>query len=135
MFRNAGLRRLPQAVEVRVPRRTFLSFRPEHPSSRPVENLNIQELAQKSRDYQRNRRIFLWSGTLAGIASFCYTTAKLLQELRKPAQLDSTLPSSDPLSGTNAGERKVVVHDEEGREIVPTGNSTVPTFPRTINIS
>ncbi|KAK0652783.1 chalcone-flavanone isomerase-domain-containing protein [Cercophora newfieldiana] len=134
MFRNAGLRRLPRSVDVRIPRRTFLSRRAEMPSSRPVENLNIHELSKRSHDYQRNRRIFLWSGTVAGVVSFVYTAYKLQQELTKPAQLDSSLPSSDPLSGTNAAERKVVVRDEEGRELVETGNTTVPTFPRTISI-
>ncbi|KAK4446815.1 chalcone-flavanone isomerase-domain-containing protein [Podospora aff. communis PSN243] len=134
MLRNVALRRLPRSVHVRIHRRTFLSFRREPPSSRPVENLNIRELAQRAEEYERNRRIFLWTGTVAGIVSFVYTAYKLQQELSKPAQLDSSLPSSDPLSSSNAVERKVVVHDEEGREIVETGNSTVPTFPRTLSI-
>ncbi|KAK0619435.1 chalcone-flavanone isomerase-domain-containing protein [Immersiella caudata] len=134
MLRNVALRRLPRPVDVRIPRRTFLSFRPERPSSRPVENLNIRELARRSEDYQRNRRIFLWSGTVAGIVSFVYTAYKLQQELSKPVNLDSSLPSSDPLSNSNTVDRKVVVRDEEGHEIVETGNSTVPTFPRTLSI-
>jgi len=136
MFRNAGLRRLPRSVNVQLqaPRRTFLSLRPEMPSARPVENLNVQKLTRRSHDYQRNKRLFLWMGTVAGLASFIYTAYKLQQEIRKPAQLDSSLSSSDPLSGTNAAERKVVIHDEDGAEIVSTGNSTVPTFPRTLSI-
>ena len=55
-------------------------------------------------------------------------------ELQKPVQADSSLPSTDPLAGTNAADRKVVVRDEEGNELVETGNSTVPTFPRTLSL-
>jgi hypothetical protein len=138
MLRNPAFRRLPRATAPRAaplpPRRTFLSARSDSSSGRAVESLNVRELARKSHDYQRNRRIFLWSGAFAGIFSFLYTGHKLYLELQKPAQLDSSLPSSDPLSGAGAAERKVVVRDEDGRDVVPTGNTTVPTFPRTITI-
>lgn len=139
MLRTPALRRLPRATAPRAaaplpPRRTFLSARPDSSSGRAVESLNVRELARKSHEYQRNRRIFLWSGTIAGIFSFLYTSHKLYLELQKPAQLDSSLPSSDPLSGAGAADRKVVVRDEDGRDVVPTGNSTVPTFPRTITV-
>ncbi|KAK1835333.1 chalcone-flavanone isomerase-domain-containing protein [Podospora conica] len=137
MLRHPALRRLPRAAAPRAvplpPRRTFLSS-PNGTSGRAVENLNVRELARKSHEYQRNRRLFLWSGTIAGIISFLYTSHKLYLELQKPAQLDSSLPSSDPLSGAGAADRKVVVRDEDGREVVPTGNTTVPTFPRTITL-
>jgi hypothetical protein len=136
MIRTPCLRRIPVSApyKVRASRRTFFSLRPDRPSGRAVENLNIRDLSKKAEDFQRNRRIFLWSGTFAGIASFVFTAYKLQQELRKPVRLDSTLPSTDPLSSAGAAERKVVLHDEDGREIVPTGNSTVPTFPRTLSL-
>ncbi|KAK5656855.1 hypothetical protein OQA88_4403 [Cercophora sp. LCS_1] len=132
MLRQSVFRGLPRSAFPRAPVRTFL--RSERPPSRAVENLNIRQLAQKSEDYHRNRRIFLWSGTLAGIASFIFTAYKLQQELRKPVRADSALPPSDPLSEPNGAERKVVIRDEDGTEIVPTGNSTVPTFPRTLSL-
>ncbi|KAK3328075.1 chalcone-flavanone isomerase-domain-containing protein [Cercophora scortea] len=115
-------------------RRTIFSLRPDKPSGRAVENLNIQRLSRRSNDYQRNRRIFLWSGTVAGIVSFGYTAYKLKQELAKPVKLDSSLPSTGPLAAAGAASRKVVVHDSEGHELVETGNSTVPTFTRTIDL-
>lgn len=116
-------------------RRTFITRRASRRSSRPVEDLDVQGLSQKAKDYHRNRRIFLWSGAIAGVVSFVYTASKLKKELeKKPLKLDSSLPSTDPLANSNAAERKVVVHDEDGREIVPTGNSTVPAFPRTIDL-
>ncbi|KAK2043820.1 chalcone-flavanone isomerase [Colletotrichum somersetense] len=53
---------------------------------------------------------------------------------RSGYQLDSSVPTET--FKTEAGsKRKVVIHDDEGRELVPTGNKTVPTFPRTINLS
>ncbi|KAK4169020.1 chalcone-flavanone isomerase-domain-containing protein [Cladorrhinum sp. PSN259] len=123
------------AFRPHVPRRTFRSRGSAENNAKSLDSLNIHRLNQQSQDYHRNRRIFLWSGAIAGVVSFGYTAYRLVQELqKKPAKLDSSLPSSDPLSAPGAADRKVVVHDEEGREIVPTGNSTVPTFPRTINL-
>lgn len=140
MLRQLALRRLARpaaspAFRAHVPRRTFLSRRSDATSGRAVENLNIRRMSQQAEEYHRNRRIFLWCGTVAGVISFIYTAYKLKQALSKPARLDANLPSSDPLAGRNGGaDRKVVIHDEEGREIVPTGNSTVPTFPRTLHL-
>lgn len=84
------------------------------------------------------------AGALAGVVSIIYlsyqlsvllkqdaTGGKQKQGSRSGTQLDSALSPSDPL---NDGNRKVVKHDEDGREIVPTGNSTVPEFPRTIDV-
>ncbi|KAK3326144.1 chalcone-flavanone isomerase-domain-containing protein [Apodospora peruviana] len=120
----------PRARTSDTPRRTFLSRRDAKETGRPVENLNLGRLSQKSQEYERNRRVFLWSGAIAGIVSFCYTAYKLKQEISKPAKFDSD-PSAP---GADAADRKVVIHDEDGREIVATGNSTVPTFPRTIEL-
>jgi hypothetical protein len=140
MLRHSAIRRLARpptgASPFRAPvsRRTLFSPRNERRSGRAVENLNLQRLSQQSEEYHRNRRIFLWSGAIAGVISFIYTAWKLKVALSKPAKLDTNLPSSDPLVSPGAADRKVVVHDEEGREIVPTGNSTVPTFPRTLSL-
>ncbi|KAL2195180.1 chalcone-flavanone isomerase-domain-containing protein [Corynascus similis CBS 632.67] len=141
MFRQPALRRITGApgatrsLRAQVPRRTLFSRRNERRrSGRPVENLNIQQLAKQAEDWHRQRRIFLWSGAIAGILSTIYTAYKLKLALEKHHKLDSNLPSTDPLASTNAADRKVVIHDEDGREIVPTGNSTVPTFPRTLDL-
>lgn len=93
----------------------------------------MQRLAQESHEYNQMRRTFLTAGAVAGIISFIYTAYKLKLAIdNKPAKLDSTLPPSDPLlDGSN---RKVVLHDDQGRELVPTGNKTVEFFPRTIDL-
>lgn len=116
-----------------VPHRTLFARR-GRTSGRAVENLNLQRLSQQSYNYHRNRRIFLWCGATAGVLSFIWTAYKLKLELSKPIKADANLPPSDPLAAPNAADRKVVVHDEEGREIIATGNSTVPTFPRTLDL-
>ncbi|KAK4119169.1 chalcone isomerase [Parathielavia appendiculata] len=140
MFRHSTVRQLARpptaanSLRVQVPRRTLFSRRSERSSGRAVENLNLRRLSQQSEEYHRNRRIFLWSGVVAGVISSIYTAWKLKVALSNPAKLDTSLPSSDPLLAPSAADRKVIVHDEEGREIVPTGNSTVPTFPRTLNL-
>jgi len=140
MLRQSVLRQVPGRLAVPLParqcvqRRTFLS-RPK-PSGRAVNNLDHRQLSQKAAEYHRKRQIFLWSGAIAGIVSFIYTAYKLKLELeKKPHQCDSGLPPTDPLAANNTNtDRKVVLHDQNGREIVPTGNSTVPEFPRTLEL-
>lgn len=138
MLRRQVLRQVPRRAASAhiIPRRAFLSPRASsrHSSGRPVEHLDIQRLSQQSQDYHRNRRLFLICGTVAGIVSFAYTAWRLKLELSKPNRLDSGLAPTDPLSANDAANRKVVVHDEDGREVVPTGNSTVKEFPRTISL-
>ncbi|KAF6807110.1 chalcone-flavanone isomerase [Colletotrichum sojae] len=159
MFRSRALRTLPRALQpVRAPRRTLFSR--QRTSSRPVERLNISQLSEARSSYDRDRTYFLAAGAIAGIISFIYTANKLRKALavekkRKAAaaadgesapsgassddnrtgyQLDSSVPTET--FTTEAGsKRKLVIHDEEGRELVPTGNKTVPTFPRTIELS
>ncbi|KAL2175218.1 chalcone-flavanone isomerase-domain-containing protein [Thermothelomyces heterothallicus CBS 202.75] len=141
MFRPPALRRFAgtpapiRPLRVVVPRRTIFSRRNDRRrSSRAVENLDIQRLAKEAEEWHRQRRIFLWSGAIAGVLSTIYTAYKLKLAIEREHKLDANLPSTDPLAGANAADRKVVIHDEEGREMVPTGNSTVPMFPRTLDL-
>ncbi|KAL2162927.1 hypothetical protein VTH06DRAFT_6763 [Thermothelomyces fergusii] len=141
MFRPPALRpfagtpvsiRPPRIV---IPRRTFFFRRYDRRrSNRLVENLDVQRLAKEAENWHRQRRIFLWSGAIAGVLSTIYTAYKLKLAIEREYKLDADLPSTDPLAAANAADRKVVIHDEEGREMVPTGNSTVPLFPRTLDL-
>lgn len=102
-------------------------------------------MSRQYSEYYRYKQTFLVSGALAGVISIVYLSCKivaLLGEERakekqqkfgssKGIQLDSALSPSDPL---NTGVRKVVKYDDNGREIVATGNSKVPEFPRTIEL-
>ncbi|WYZ46770.1 hypothetical protein EsH8_IX_000995 [Colletotrichum jinshuiense] len=156
MFRPRTLRALLRGLPpVRTSRRTIFS-RQRTSSSHPVERFNINELSQARSSYDRDRTYFLAAGALAGIVSIIYTANKLRKALaaekkRKAAeggssstnssenhrsgfQLDSAVPT-ETFTTEGGSKRKVVIHDDEGRELVPTGNSTVPTFPRTIGLS
>lgn len=109
-------------------------------STRATQDFDLNRLNSKRRDYEQNRTAFLAAGAIAGIVSFIYTAWKLNKALsaqtekdRNAVKCDAPIPT-EPFR-TEAGEkRKVVVHDEDGREIVPTGHSVVPAFPRTIHV-
>ncbi|KAI0376364.1 chalcone isomerase [Hypomontagnella monticulosa] len=114
--------------------RTFL--RPQRPSIRAVENLNINRMRTESYDYYVRRRTFLLCGVVSGVVGICYTSYLLVQRLRKPKKFDSGLPDKlDPFSTEAGSKRKTVVHDGDGKELVPTGNSTVPMFPRLVDLA
>ncbi|PHH78043.1 hypothetical protein CDD80_7458 [Ophiocordyceps camponoti-rufipedis] len=110
-------------------RRTFFDSQ----TGRATQQLNVQKLHSKRRDYEQHRTAFLAAGAAAGIISFVYTGWKLKQTL------DANKLRADSVPGetfkVEAGEkRKVVLIDELGREIVPTGDAVVPAFPRTLAV-
>lgn len=122
-------------------RRTLMSKQ----SPRLTQDLDLNKLNAQRRDYERNRTAFLAAGAIAGILSFIYTAWKLkkaldLQNGKEKEKAAAAIkcdaaPIPTETFRTEAGEkRKVVVHDEEGNEVVPTGNSTVPIFPRVMEL-
>lgn len=93
-------------------------------------------MRNESYEYAIRRRNFLLSGALAGFIATCYSTYLFIQAIRNPAKLDSGLPDNvNPFTTEAGSKRQTVLHDAEGREIVPTGNSTVPTFPRLLELA
>ncbi|KAI0598827.1 chalcone-flavanone isomerase-domain-containing protein [Biscogniauxia sp. FL1348] len=117
-------------------RRTFLK-RPAPPSYRAVEKLDVHRMQAESYNYYVRRQKFLICGAVAGLTATIYTAYLLVLELRKPKKFDSGGAAAplDPFSTEAGSRRKTVVHDAQGREVVPTGNSTVPTFPRHLELS
>lgn len=111
--------------------------------SRATQDFDLNKLNDKRRDYEQNRTAFLAAGALAGIVSFVYTAWKLKEALnlqnekeKIAVKCDSNGAIPSEIFKTEAGEkRKIVVHDEDGRAIVPTGNSTVPAFPLTLDVT
>ncbi|KAM4064485.1 chalcone isomerase like domain-containing protein [Hirsutella rhossiliensis] len=111
-------------------------------SARATQELDLNKLNAKRREYEQHRIAFLFAGAGAGLIAFVYTAWKLKEALDRESakeksklavKCDSPIPT-EPFK-TEAGERrKVVLHDDDGREIVPTGNSVVPTFPRTMTV-
>jgi hypothetical protein len=118
-----------------VPRRSIASPVTGKDKSRATEEVNLDRLARRRQDYDTNRRAFLVAGVVAGVISITYTSYKIVQKIQEnPTKLDSGLAPTDPLIAAGEAKRKLVIHDNDGREIVPTGNSTVPHFPRTIEL-
>jgi hypothetical protein len=104
-------------------------------SHRAYETLNLDRMRNDSYSYHIKRQRFLAAGSVAGVLAFLYTAYLLKKELEKPTQFDSGLPSNaDPFLTEAGSKRKTVVHDQEGREIVPTGNKTIESFPRTLEL-
>ncbi|KAI1437426.1 chalcone-flavanone isomerase [Xylaria sp. CBS 124048] len=100
---------------------------------RAVENINVRRMQNESQEYHARRRNFLLAGAVGGLIVTCYTVYLIVVELGKPKKLDAG--RVDPFTTDAGSKRKTVIHDAEGREVVPTGNSVVPTFPRTLSLS
>ncbi|KAK8062793.1 Chalcone-flavanone isomerase [Apiospora hydei] len=124
----------PQCPRFQQQARTFLRRSPT--SHRAVENLNLDRMRSSSYDYHVRRRNFLMAGAVSGVVAFIYTAYLLQKEISKPKQFDSGLPagSADPFSTEAGSKRKTIVHDADGREIVPTGHSSITSFPRTLEL-
>ncbi|KAK7426647.1 Altered inheritance of mitochondria protein 18 mitochondrial [Neonectria magnoliae] len=126
-----------QCAAVQASRRTIFSQRQ---SSRLADDFDVNQLNSKRRDYEQNRTAFLTAGAVAGIIAFAYTAWKLKQAIdiqsekeKRAVKCDAPVPTET--FKTEAGElRKVVIRDDEGREVVPTGNTTIKLFPRTITV-
>ncbi|RGP58525.1 hypothetical protein FLONG3_11426 [Fusarium longipes] len=120
----------------RTTRRTLFSQR----SNRLTDDLDVNQLNSKRRDYEQNRTAFLAAGAIAGIVSFVYTAWKLKKAIEAQGEKEKAAIKCDTevpkeIFKTEAGEkRKVVIHDEDGNEVVPTGNTTVKLFPRTLEV-
>ncbi|EGU79129.1 hypothetical protein FOPG_05592 [Fusarium oxysporum f. sp. conglutinans race 2 54008] len=120
----------------RTTRRTLFSQR----SNRLTDDLDVNQLNSKRRDYEQNRTAFLAAGAIAGIVSFVYTAWKLKKAIEAQGEKEKATIKCDTevpteIFKTEAGEkRKVVIHDEDGNEVVPTGNKTVKLFPRRLEV-
>lgn len=123
----------PAASAASLQRRTFLRPRDGDDGARgpTYDTLNVPRLARRRHDYDRTRIIFLAAGSVAGIIAMVYTALQLKKVLEQnPKKLDAA-----GIPPTDFTPRKVVVHDKDGREIVPTGNKTIAEFPRTVDLA
>lgn len=102
--------------------------------SNGLDTMNIDRMAKARANYNGRRKFIMWCGAITGAATSIVIANRLITELQKPTKMDAALPPGDPLAGDAGINRKVILHDEEGREIVPTNNSTVPFFPRTLDL-
>ncbi|RDA83019.1 hypothetical protein CP532_0093 [Ophiocordyceps camponoti-leonardi (nom. inval.)] len=122
---------------LRCPRGTLTARRTLFSAKQPdrvTQNLDLNRLHARRRDYEQHRTAFLAAGAVAGSIICVYTAWQLKEAIgRNKVQCDSTVPAET--HKVEAGEkRKVVVIDEQGRELVPTGDSVVAAFPRTMAV-
>lgn len=134
----------PPSVCLRCTRRTLFDHRPSRTAT--LDTLNIARLQSQHSQYYARRQKILSAGATASAITCIYICYQIYLVLKDDAkkdqkqqqqqaprkgslQLDSALPPGDPLLEPG---RKVVVHDKDGQELVQTGNSTVPLFPRVI---
>ncbi|KAI0470905.1 chalcone-flavanone isomerase [Xylariaceae sp. FL0804] len=120
-----------------LPQCRTLFMRTARPSFRAQEGLNVRRIRKEVREYHLKRQLFLLCGAISGVIASCYTGYLLYQASTKPARLDAgPLPPDkiDPFNTEAGSRRKVVVHDADGREVVPTGHANVPTFPRVLKV-
>jgi hypothetical protein len=145
MLRSPAFRPIVRHRAIRIQYRTLWRSR-QSGSFRAVENFDINRLAETRRNYDRDKTYFLAAGALAGIIACIYTALKLKKAIANQKakeagskkrsnegqiQLDSDIPT-ETYTADGGARRKLVVHDAQGREVVPTGNSVVPEFPRNI---
>lgn len=118
-------------------RRTILStgLRSRADNSRAsFDTLNVERLARERQDYDRTRIVFLAAGSVAGIIATIYTAVQLKKSLEENATKLDAGPASSTTGDPSLASRKVIVHDKDGNEIVPTGDSIVTEFPRTLHL-
>ncbi|KAI2465137.1 chalcone isomerase [Annulohypoxylon bovei var. microspora] len=101
-----------------------------------LEDLNVNRMRTDSAAYNAKRQFFLLCGAISGTIITGYFSYMLYKELSKPKKFDSGLPDKlDPFSTEAGSKRKTVIHGRDGKELVPTGNSTIPTFPRIFDLA
>ena len=141
-----------------APRRNFFSYRKKPAERIALDSLNVSRFSQRRERYNSHRLAFLWAGALAGTAGCILISVELFRAIRLSQTNDkaATHPSDSkmanaPIKGAGHAsirldgsdglvtdqdgvKRKIVVRDDLGREAVPTGVSTIETFPRTVEL-
>jgi hypothetical protein len=128
-------------------RRSFLNFRKKEEPG-PLDSLNVERFSRRRQAYNVHRLAFLAGGALAGAIGTVVMSIELYKAIRNEndkkrlgqdqKEKNGTIRLDGPdglTTGDDGVRRKVIVHDELGREVVPTGNSTIETFPRTVELS
>ncbi|KAF7949180.1 hypothetical protein EAE96_008348 [Botrytis aclada] len=132
------LRTLPKRQclsPLRTPTRKITSKVPSTPQLDPI---SLHRLEATRRAYYKRRTLYSASGFLVGMVCIWVTATSI--EIPPPAKLDSSrsssnsLPSSSPITilpptSTTKGEK------ENDEELIPTGTSTIPHFPKTLHFT
>ncbi|KAH8595730.1 putative altered inheritance of mitochondria protein 18, mitochondrial [Bisporella sp. PMI_857] len=102
----------------------------------PLDPISIHRLEAHRRAYYKRRTFYSFAGLAFGVIG-TYVTVRMIELNTPPNQMDSGKRADDPLVVLGR-ERKVVIQKlgeepEQVPDVVQTGTSTVPTFPRVID--
>ncbi|KAK6582840.1 hypothetical protein PZA11_005248 [Diplocarpon coronariae] len=100
----------------------------------PLDPISLHRLEVERRAYYKRRSYYAAAGVVFGMICIYITATSI--PLDPPAKLESSRRADDPVVVLGR-ERKVVIQKlgeepEEIPDVVPTGTSTVPTFPRVL---
>lgn len=103
------------------------------PPREDLDPITLQRLEAERRAYYKRRSYYAGAGFVLGMIAI-WVTATSIELPPKPAKMDSSKRANDPLVVLGR-ERRVIVQKlgeepEEVADVVETGTSTVPTFPR-----
>jgi hypothetical protein len=118
----------------RQPLRRNLASKPPSTRRQSIDPISLHRLEAQRRAYYVRRSYYAGAGLLIGLIAIYLTATSI--DLPPPTKLDSGRRADDPMVVLGR-ERKVVVQKlgeepEEIKDVVATGTSTVPEFPRVL---
>ncbi|TGO82257.1 hypothetical protein BPOR_0878g00030 [Botrytis porri] len=118
---------------LRTPTRTITSKAPSTPQLDPI---SLHRLEATRRAYYKRRTLYSASGFLVGMVCIWVTATSI--DIPPPAKLDTSrssnsLSSSSPVTILPPSFKSTTTTEEE--DLIPTGTSTIPTFPKTLHFT
>ncbi|KAF7948523.1 uncharacterized protein EAE97_003934 [Botrytis byssoidea] len=133
------LRTLPKRQCLTPFRTTVRTLTSKSPSTPQLDPISLHRLEATRRAYYKRRTLYSASGFLVGMVCIWVTATSI--EIPPPSKLDSSR-SSDSLSSSSpvtilpsSSTPPPTTKETEDEELVPTGTSTIPTFPKTLHFS
>lgn len=112
---------------------------PEH-HREPLDPVSLHRLEEQRRAYYKRRSYYATVGIIFSMAAIYATATSIELPPSKPNKLDAGKGGADDPIVVLGRERKVLVHKvgeepDELKDVVQTGISTVPEFPRVLDFS
>ncbi|KAF7897120.1 hypothetical protein EAF00_005348 [Botryotinia globosa] len=129
------LRTLPKRQGPSPFRTAVRTLTSKSPSTPQLDPISLHRLEATRRAYYKRRTFYSASGFLVGMVCIWVTATSI--EIPPPSKLDSSrssnsLPSSSPVTILPPSTS---TKEAEAEELIPTGTSTIPTFPKTLHFS
>ncbi|KAF7937218.1 uncharacterized protein EAE98_001532 [Botrytis deweyae] len=129
------LRTLPKRPCLSLLRTPTRSITSKSPSTPPLDPISLHRLEATRRAYYKRRISYSASGFLVGMVCIWVTATSI--EIPPPSKLDSSrssnsLSPSTPITILPPSPKPA---PEEDEELIPTGTSSTPPFPKTLHFS